>query len=76
MGVDRKLLAAHGVGISICLPHMKNFNPPTSMTPIEVARGRGKEARRKGHPESENPYQPEEAGLSAEWVKGYGDTSK
>lgn len=72
--IDRKLLAAHGIGISVALPHMKDFVPTPNMTPLEIAHGRGKEARRKGRPEAENPY--DEETLSAEWARGYGDTSK
>lgn len=74
--IDRKLLAEHGVGVSVALPHIKHFTPTPNMTPAEVAYGRGREARRKGRPDNENPYTANEEQLSAQWAKGYGDTSK
>jgi hypothetical protein len=59
------------MGTAFAVPHA--FIPMPGMTPLEIARGKGAEAKSLGHLISENPHTlvPNEDQLSAEWVKGY-----
>ena len=61
---------AQTMGIAFAVPHA--FIPTPGMTLLEIARAKGAEAKRLGHPNSENPHLvPNEGQLSAEWIKGY-----
>ena len=64
---------AHTMGVAFAVPHA--FIPTPNMTPLQIARGKGAEAKRLGHSDSENPHSeklvPNEGQLSAEWIKGY-----
>lgn len=62
----------HSVGISMVVQHVTRFTPLPNYTPAEVAYFRGVEARRRGRPDL-NDYPPEQANLSAEWERGYGN---
>jgi hypothetical protein len=58
---------------------MKHFKPNPTMTPLEIAYFKGREARRLGRPESENPHEysePNSGQQAAEWMRGYMDTRK
>jgi len=63
----------HSVGVSILVPHSK-FTPTPSMSPLEIAFYKGREARRLGRP-AENPHNelltPNDGALAAEWERGY-----
>lgn len=70
----------HSVGISNVIPHMRQFKPTPTMTALEVAYMQGKEARRLGRSDSDNPHGekllPNTGQLADEWARGYGDTRK
>lgn len=71
---------AHGAGVSNIIPHIRTFKPTPTMTALEIAYGQGREARRLGRPDSENPHTeklpPNDGKLADEWARGYGDTRK
>lgn len=66
---------AHSVRVSVLVPH-SSFTPTPTMSPLQVAFFKGKEARRLGRSVEENPHTdvlaPNNGQLSAEWLKGYG----
>ena len=64
---------AHTMGIAIAVPYRTAFMPLPTMTPLEIARGKGAEAKSLGRSANTNPYRlvPNEGQLSAEWIKGY-----
>lgn len=72
---------SHSAGVSNVIPHIRKFKQTRdSMTALEVAYAQGKEARRLGRPDADNPHGekllPNTGQLAAEWARGYGDTRK
>lgn len=66
---------AHSMGVSLAVPH-SSFVPTPNMTPLQIARAKGAEAKRLGRRDSDNPHtdmlaSPSEGQLSEEWTKGY-----
>lgn len=63
----------HSIGVTIAVPHSR-FTPTPTMTPLEIAFHKGREAKRLGRP-AENPHNelltPTSGALAAEWDKGY-----
>lgn len=63
----------HSVGISVVVPYAHNLTATPNMLPREVAYNKGRDAARRGRKADENPYPPEQAQLSAEFMRGYDD---
>ena len=65
---------AHAISFDQLVPHEKK-PPVPSLSPLEAALFRGREAKRLGRPE-ENPHSdflnPNDGMLAAEWKKGFG----
>lgn len=63
----------HTVGVSILVPH-SSFTPTPTMSPLEIAFNKGREAKRRGR-KPENPHNdfltPNNGALAAEWDRGY-----
>lgn len=62
----------HSVGVTIAVPHSK-FTPTPTMTPLEIAYHKGREAKRLGR-KADNPHDfltPNDGALAAEWDRGY-----
>jgi hypothetical protein len=63
----------HSLGVTIAVPHSK-FTPTPTMSPLEIAFHKGREAKRLGRP-AENPHKdlltPNDGALAAEWERGY-----
>jgi hypothetical protein len=64
---------AHTIGVNIAVPH-NGFTPTPSMTPLQIAFHKGKEAKRLGRP-ADNPHTdmlaPNDGALASEWNRGY-----
>jgi hypothetical protein len=79
MTVSKKSFA-HSAGVSNAIQHIRQLKPTPTMSALEVAYMQGKEARRRGRPDAENPHAdkptPNDGKLAAEWARGYGDTRK
>jgi hypothetical protein len=79
MPVGKKTFA-HAVGVSNVIPHIRRFKPTPAMSALDVAYMQGKEARRRGRGDAENPHAdkhtPNDGKLADEWARGYGDTRK
>lgn len=75
MRIQRRMKHAHQVRVALLVPH-SSFTPTPAMSPLEVAYFKGKEARRRGQGEDENPHTdqllPNNGALAAHWMKGYG----
>jgi hypothetical protein len=69
MIIQRRSRPAHSIGVKICVPH-SSFTPTPNMTPLQIAHGQGREARRRGRDADENPYD-EDSVLAAHWAKGH-----
>jgi len=63
----------HSMGVTIAVPHT-SFTPTPTMSPLEIAFHKGREAKRLGRP-AENPHNdlltPNHGALAAEWDRGY-----
>jgi hypothetical protein len=61
------------MGVTIAVPHT-SFTPTPTMSPLEIAFHKGREAKRLGRP-AENPHNdlltPNHGALAAEWDRGY-----
>lgn len=72
MITQRRMKHTHAAAVSILVPH-SSFTPTPTMTPLEIAFHKGREARRRGRP-AENPHDflsPNDGVLATEWDKGY-----
>ncbi len=68
--VQRFTKPTHSIGVTIAVPHA-SFTPTPNMTELEVAHGKGWDAKRRGRKADENPYE-EGTTLSDHWLKGHG----
>jgi hypothetical protein len=75
MITQRKMKHTHQVGVLLLVPH-SSFTPTPTMTPLEIAFHKGRDAKRRGRP-AENPHTdflaPNNGALAAEWDRGYGE---
>lgn len=73
MHQQRKMRHPHAARVAILVPH-SSFTPTPSMSPLEIAYFKGREAKRRGRP-AENPHTdtltPNNGLLAAQWMKGY-----
>ena len=64
----------HSIGVTIAVPHA-DFTPTPTMSPLEIAFHKGREAKRLGRP-ADNPHAdklaPNAGQLAQEWDRGYG----
>lgn len=62
----------HACGISIVIPHAHNFVPTPSMQPHQIAFSKGRDAKRRGRPAADNPYDStRHQHLHEQWISGY-----
>lgn len=71
--MQRRSRHTHAAGVSILVPH-SSFTPTPTMSPLEVAYHKGRDAKRRGRPAT-NPHNdlltPNDGELAAEWERGY-----
>ena len=70
MRLQRRMKHTHQVSVALLVPH-SSFTPVPTMSPLEIAYQKGREAARRGRPVDDNPHQPGQDGLSTEWMRGY-----
>lgn len=75
MLIQRRTKPTHQLRVAVLVPHAR-FVPTPSMSPLKIAFMQGRDMKRRGRPESDNPYgdrlAPNDGQLHAEWLKGYG----
>lgn len=74
--LQRVTKPTHSVRVNVAVPHT-GFSPTPMMSPLDIARGKGAEAKRLGRPPNENPYPdprtafPNDGELAKAWQAAY-----
>lgn len=75
MLIQRRTKPTHQLRIAVLVPGAR-FVPTPSMSPLKIAFMQGRDVKRRGRSEADNPYgdklAPNNGQLSAEWLKGFG----